>query len=119
MTPRRNYPARWVVVAVSLVTLLAFVGGLAARSLGENERIDSRVNANNVKIERDIQADCPFKRTIAELPGRMLDVGRTPPEFILVPARAARVAYIRKHCAEALDPDTDRPFGPAPEVRDR
>jgi hypothetical protein len=95
---------RGKVVAVWMLLMLFGVGVLAARAIGEPQRTQAAIDRNAAVIsvllaeqQKEIQADCPFKRRMALLP--RLTPRRT--EEIIELATTARDAYIHKGCAAA------------------
>lgn len=101
---------RGKVVAAWMLLMLFGVGVLAARAVGEPKRTQAAIDRNAAAIsalltvqQKEIQADCPFKRRVALLPEKANP--RTPALVDL--ATSARDAYILKGCAAAG-------FGPVP-----
>lgn len=101
---------RGKIVAGWMLLMLFAVGVLAARAVGEPRRTQAAIDRNAAAIgalldeqQKEIQADCPFKRRIALLPS--LTERRT--ETVVELATTARDAYIHKGCAAAG-------FGPVP-----
>lgn len=101
---------RGKVVAAWMLLMLFGVGVLAARAVGEPKRTQTAIDHNAAAIrallaeqQKEIQADCPFKRRIALLPS----VTDRRTEAIVELATTARDAYILKGCAAAG-------FGPIP-----
>lgn len=95
---------RGTVVGAWMLLSVFAVGTLSVRAYTEPARLRTAVETNTAGIrdllaeqEKEIRADCPFKRQVALLPG--LSQRRTAAVVAL--ADSARDAYIRKGCEAA------------------
>jgi hypothetical protein len=84
-----------------LAVLLALV--VLIRDAGEADRTAAAVARAESRIERQVRADCDFKRRVAELPR----LSRHPTQAVIELAASARAAYVDKGCPAAG-------FGPPP-----
>lgn len=118
-TSRPHADRRWRVAGLSWLLVLVVVAVLGIRALGESARLDEsqtaqdrRIEANLSQIQQATQGDCLFDLEIIGLP----KLSRQPSPVLINLANAARVSFVVKGCAEAINPQTGKPFGPAPEV---
>lgn len=102
----------WPIQALWSLILIFVIGVLIFRSLGENERIKQSVARNTAGLstavadlervvdrqQREIRADCAFKKDIADLPRDVHPRG----QGLVQLATDARSAYITKGCVAQL-----------------
>lgn len=101
-----------LVLRILVAVLVLVVGSIVARNLGEAARVKALLAEQTARLEADIRADCAFKLDIIGLPG----TAPKPGAVLVQLAADARAAYVGKHCQDATDPRTGRPFPPPPSV---
>lgn len=84
----------------TLAVLLAAVGFLGARSVGESARTKTVVNRAVADLQEEIRSDCAFKWDLADLPREI----RPRTRGLVKIAADARFAYMQKGCQDAGGP---------------
>lgn len=112
--------AMFLFVVLAFV-LLAYRSESQQRHLRETQRAlaaqQAQIQTNVDTISREQRADCLFKFDIIGLPLVNVRAGvRVNPSLVEL-AEDARIAFLGKGCAGAINPRTGQPFGDPPEVR--